>query len=696
MPDTELMLVRNGKTRTLLRKGRALLSDQRRVDSLVLALALLCATLVYLNAYWDHPVKPRIAAQGQGWWYGHDQWKYLQSTLAFAQGNLEPGYHTYLPGYSLLATPFVHLTQANPFLIPDLVCLLASLWISGHLMAELMPGWRWGRITGFLVFLATSVLFPLTLDVWVVPWTTTFATPMVLLCLWSLLKVIGTERPFVYGGIAGLAGCLVAAARPIDAAVVLGTAGGVTLVSLLWQRRALSAPVYFIVGGIAGSLIALTVMLIPYLAVYGLRASDYMVVSSRIGFDWRLLPARWVAIVISPLPMFADAMGRGLAERIPWIPFGFAGMVACLVFTHGVGARLRHLVVISATVMYFLLYLTYRDLLSDGLWRFHNYHYFKWNYLIFGFYTFFLVHMLVVSSMRLRLQVAATALAVIVLLFSWRIQLEPTGNTATKLLGPASIEFSEGLKRIDEGMVVPAVGPWAEIFYGRHSMTIGGTRFGWGDYKLTPYPGGFTMTPLRTLPAGPAVLTFERDVTFIDRPVVTFRERLVFGLPCWFARWVPACAVALPLAPVTTHMGETVALSDPATRALTEGYWGDVEESGRWTIGTSATLFFVVDPPKDRDILLTMNLKGFTPPKAELPLVSVIVNGSHLADWTIEPGEQQSKSLVVPARLIPADGHLIVNFRIANPLMPKAIYPGSTDDRPLGVFLRTIRFDPAS
>ena len=158
-------------------------SDPNAVRSVDRAGALLAtlATLVAFGLAWrSDPRRPTRASTSDGWWSGFDQGHYLDSALAFAHGNLSPAAHWYLPAYPALASLFVRLVPGDPFMVPDLACLLVSLWLSGGLGAELLPDWRWGRCAGLFSFVACVVAPPVVLQAWVVPWTSTLAVPLML------------------------------------------------------------------------------------------------------------------------------------------------------------------------------------------------------------------------------------------------------------------------------------------------------------------------------------------------------------------------------------------------------------------------------------------------------------------------------------------------------------------------------------
>ncbi len=107
------------------------------LDQVGLLLGLVLATSAYARLYAAHPWLPAAARLDQGWWTWWDQGRYLDAALAWAAGDLDPSRHFYLPGYPLLAAPFVHLTPAQPFWWPDLACLLAAMMLFALLAARL-------------------------------------------------------------------------------------------------------------------------------------------------------------------------------------------------------------------------------------------------------------------------------------------------------------------------------------------------------------------------------------------------------------------------------------------------------------------------------------------------------------------------------------------------------------------------------
>ncbi len=436
---------------------------------------------------------PRLPVAGYGWWSWWDQSSYIEATLAWSRGVLDPAYHWYLPGYSLLGASFVRLTPAQPFIVPDLACIVASLWLFAALAARLMGDVRHGRAIGAAVFVATAVLPEKALWSWVVPWTTTPETLCLLACLLAAARFTESLGP-LDAFLAALAGVATAGFRPADAAVIVFVSGSVMAWSLLerwpgWRRIRHVAAAAF-----AGAAIPMLVFGGAYLAVFGLKPSGYVILSNALGFEWRLLPLRWVTLMIDPKPLFPE--GRGLAAVFPWIAPGIAGMAACLVAPGRVPHRL-HMLVAGATLLDCAMFLTYRDLHQTALWRFGNFHYFKWTLPTFGLYALLLLRVVAQSPRWPALAAAAcTALA----LFMWRVELTdpvplPLASGAQTLVLPS------GLSRIDDVLLARGRGDWDALYGGGSQIQAGGATFrSFYDFKVFSWSDTLMALPLRPMP----------------------------------------------------------------------------------------------------------------------------------------------------------------------------------------------------
>ena len=526
--------------------------DKRLLHRLHTALPFLAATLAYLISYARDPRRPAAADLAQGWWTFSDQGRYLRSTLAWAVGNLDPAQHWYLPGYPLLAVPFVHLTRANPFLLPDLLFLLASLWLTGALAARLAPAWRHARLAGLLAFLGTSVLPPAVLNVWVTPWTSTPQTAATLGCLLATLMVL--EQPgaaTVWRRVLAAALCAgaIAAFRPADAVTVSLVCGGAMLLrtATAWPGRA--AVLRLVAAGLLGGLVPVAVLLALHLLVHGWQLGEYLSYSAYLGFEWRILPLQWVTLMLDPRPLMAE--GPGLIARLPWIVPGLAGMVACLVSPPLGGRRGPHALVVTLAVALVLQYLAYRDLHPQGLWRYYNFHYFKWVLPVFGLYA---VLLCAAAAQRRWAGVAAGVVAATVLL-PWRAELVMLDGPALPPQAGRTVALPGGLG-VWDAVLIPADGTFETIYHGTHNYYFGENDRIWygGTGRITAYavPNGVMLTPLLTLPMEPGKVVFDAGTLARgSTPPRLARQRIVLGAPCFLSsrRWPLAGCAAPTLIP---------------------------------------------------------------------------------------------------------------------------------------------------
>jgi hypothetical protein len=420
----------------------------------------------------------------------------------------------------------------GPFQIPDLICLVAAAWLFALLAERLAASPRWTRGMGALVFLGTLLASPKLLDAWIVPWSTTPATPLIFGCLLAALHF--EERPTARTAfIAALVGVSIILFRPADVVVFLAIVPFMLRV-LLCSPGSGRAKLKIVGAAIAGALPPLIVLLAVHCTVFGLMPGAYL--GSNAGFEWRLLPLRWVTLFINSRPLFPE--GPGLAQTFPWILPGIAGMVAIPLISSR-RDRGRHLLVVAAVAIYCAVYLAYRDLHPQGLWRYNNYHYFKWTLPIFAFYGVFWIVDIVASNRRSRLIVPG-ALAVVAL-FSWRAEWRAPASAYSSgdavVSGAHQLILRHGPWSVDAGVLFGTVGKpeWGSIYFADQVIRIGGETFHLNaDFKIFPVAAGLLLAPLRRLPAGEAVISFDPGITVDPNiPPVIGRQRVVFGLPCW-------------------------------------------------------------------------------------------------------------------------------------------------------------------
>ena len=479
---------------------------------------------------------------GAAWF---DQSKYLEAVTAWASGDLDPARHYYLPGYPLLGAAFGWLTPAQPFWLPDLLCLLLSQVLFAAIAARLFPAWRWGRALGAVIFLASTAFWPQALRQWVIPWSTTPTVPLTYAAILAALRFHTAPRPGP-AALAAVAASSLALFRPTDAMAAYAVIPAFMACALVAALPGFAAAVRITAAAVSGAVLPLAVLGALHVAIHGFSPGAYVAYSASVGFEWGLVPLRWVMIVLGPQPFMAThlqggvAGGKGLAVMFPWIIPGLAGMAACLL-TRSARGRGAHAMVVGVTAAQMLFYLAYRDLHAEGLWRFDNVHYFKVTLPIFGLYAAAVVALVVHRGRHLA--AAAGALAIVPLV-CWRAELRPTGRDGAQIAGPHSLALARGLAPLDTAIAVAATGDWHDIYFGAHTLQADGVVYARHhvDLKTYPVPGGFILVPLRMLPAIPSVLAVDPAVDLDPtHPPIVLRQAIRFGLPCLLPRLQPSC-----------------------------------------------------------------------------------------------------------------------------------------------------------
>jgi hypothetical protein len=516
-----------------------------------------------------HATRPILdaAVPAHAWFGWADQGEYYRAAKAWAAGNLDGSQHHYPAGYALLAAPFVWLLPDDPFILVNLLCWAASLWLFAALAGELIApaaaagrmsgksaAWSgWGgravrlvpqaaRAAGGAVFFLVTVMDRTVFYSWETPWT---STPACVCTLGALLLALRFERTARVGpavGAALLAG-LIILFRPTDFAVIAGCVGLFMAGVAAWRldrRRLVGWALRVAAGFLAGP----AILLATHLATHGLALGAYIELSRRIGFEWRLLPLRWVTLLLSPVPLFPA--GAGLAQVFWWVLPGIAGIFACVLADRG--RRARHALVGGGAIVFLCVYLCYRDLHAPGLFLYHNHHYFKWVIPVFALYA---VALPAVLCVRRGWAGVAAGIAMTVLLGCWRPELEVTNrhSAARVLPGGDGIALPDGLTPLDIAYLVAAPDDFLGFYLGPHELVqAGGSWPVNAAFKLFPVPFGIMLTPLRVLPAEPATLRLGTATRLnAGSPVIEARQRIVFGLPCAVLRRRAVCGYLSPL-----------------------------------------------------------------------------------------------------------------------------------------------------
>jgi hypothetical protein len=644
-----------------------------------------------LQAYRLHPAHPHI--QGDiGWWAWFDQSWYFSGAKAWAAGNLDPELHLYLPGYSLLGAIFVPVFSVHAYAAVNLLCLLTSLWLFSRIAVRLLPpSLPHAALAGAAVFALAAIGSPAMREVWVVPWSSSGATPFIYAALFATLRFVeAPQRPQRVFWV-GLAGGAIAAFRPSDAlpiglACVLGI--GITL--LRRQPQSLRSAAASIGAGALGLAISCGLFGAAYIAIYGLHESHYVQVSGDIGFEWRSILLRWVTLGLNPRPLYDD--GQGIISAFPWLPVGLATFPVYMLLFMRSARWIAHVVVITAASLHMAVYLTYRDLYPEGLFLYENYHYYKWVMPVFALYCLALCCDLFFVSARQRISAVILVLVGLCLLLPWRAQFadsRPIERDATA--DPLhTLAFHSGLTSVADAILVSASGSWSALYGGTSALTVDGHSYTERlDYKIHPALGGFFVVPLRPLPAGPASLTVDPTVTLDPTvPLIHAQQAIVFGWPCWIPGPRQACTPQFIIPPPALPPSGDIPIGQ-ADQRFVFGAWSAPEPSGRWTGGSTVALR--VRPPEGSPLQLDMRLSAFVPPGSEPLRAAISVGSQIIAERTFTDGLPTEWQTTIPAKLVAENAALIVTLTIDNPRRPMDFYPQSRDQRELGLFITSIR-----
>ncbi len=456
---------------------------------------------------------------------GVDQQRYLTSARAWAAGDLSPAQHHYFPIYPLMGAAFIWLTPRQPFMVPDLLCLLASLFLFVRIVRRLAPGWGDGvsALCFLVAVLSGKWLF---FWLWVMPWTSSGEAPLQYAAL--LLALRFGERPDTGRAMAlGLCIGLAAGIRPSDAAVLGVGCGCFAMYALLHGRAGPSVWAKAAGAGTLGLVCGMLPWVCAQLAIFGLSLSAYAEKSASIGFEWRLLPMRWVSLVIDPRPLLPE--GNGMGEVLPWVFPGIAGLM--LGIMPRAGRKLAPAALVAGTLaLHWALYLSYRDLQPYGLWRFTNVHYFKWT---FPFLVVGAVQLAAALARRGERAWAGLACALTLCLILWRPVLTDAAPAAVQARDH-SLLLDEDLAPLDSAVSLPLAGSWRSLYFGAFVLHAGGADYrNTFDFKVLPVPAGALLLPLRPLPPGPATLNLPADVSLSAAPEAErFTQSIEPGVPC--------------------------------------------------------------------------------------------------------------------------------------------------------------------
>ncbi|WP_321854827.1 hypothetical protein [Paraburkholderia tropica] len=463
--------------------------------------------IVYSVAYLAHPALPgNNLTYPRGWWDWFDQGQYLREAKALALHDWSPDNFYYPVLYPLIGRVFLHWTPNHPFFVFDGFALLVFVYVFVKFADQYLSRVETLALTAGALWFTPTVMVN-----YAIPWTTSGTALVYSLCLLILMrqKRIG-ERGECNNSAAVswallfsmLFGALVVL-RPVDAGVaavffpayVFFTLPSRNVVDLFRQRRRV-----FLICGALG--LGLVFWLLIFGAVnhkiFGRPLSGYMQsTASSSGYFVAELPRKVWSLVFDTNTAYLEPQAA-LVTHYPWLMLSIVGIAVVLVR----GDKLLRVLAL-AILLHFALYAPYGDLLPEGMWRFHNVHYFKWAVPYLALLAWLAVRWVWSgsaggSSLRIARAAAAVALISLVLCVQFKVrdidgvsqaqETTPDGNVVV------NVACSTNLAPVDFIDLRGLSGGFREVYFGSHQLWLDGQELRRvHDFRLLPAPWGVRL-----------------------------------------------------------------------------------------------------------------------------------------------------------------------------------------------------------
>jgi len=462
-----------------------------------------------------------------------DQGKYLAASSAFLHFNLDQHRHWYPFLYSLCLAPFAWLPTLTAVLVPD--CLFFLMAFVGF--RSVFSEFAISRRACVVLFLFATVAYPVTGDSWIQPWTTTLSAGLVWTALALAIRIVKTtDAELDHAGARciglGVVLGLLPLCRPADAImavpIVLPVLAKLARHRLGWSMLARMILAGTAVIGIGGCV---------YLGIYGPHPSGYLKLSAVYGANFAWFGWKAYLILIDPRPWYP--YGYGVLKIMPWLLLGLAGITVQIFSRKN---RMITAILLATASVYSVMMISYVDFLPSGLWKFGNFHYFKWLIPMFAAFAWIFVR-----DFAHRPVASTIALVVAGLPAMLHIDAMPAARDE-----PARL------------VLFPAVrASFDDVYFARSGLTDRqGTQRAVYDFHPVPGDGGSVYAePLRRDFAGDERWIFPADRLswpdngapvrrivlpgpFPMQPQARYKATVGFGWPCWLPPY--ACPTDLP------------------------------------------------------------------------------------------------------------------------------------------------------
>lgn len=150
-------------------------------------------------------------------------------------------------------------------------------------------------------------------------------------------------------------------------------------------------------------------------------------------------------------------------------------------------------------------------------------------------------------------------------------------------------------------------------------------------------------------------------------------------------------AAAPAAAPATDPAGGVIALNTPPKNAHLVSGWSAPESSGVWTNASRAVLRVSAPAVAAGGALkVSLDALAYLPKGKTFQRVDVSVGSERITELKLVRAGYQPMAVSVPGRLIHAGQPVDLTFDLPDALSPAAVEPGSTDNRLLGMGLKSV------
>ena len=645
-------------------------------------------TICYFCLYFYSPSTPgnHPFEHPQGWWGWFDQGKYYVSAQSLKNLNFNIENHFYPPLYPIVGAVLLNCSTGHPYFLPNLVCFL---WYSYIFI--LFSSIYFNRLISFILLLSTIVANYTLFEDWIIPWTTTLTSGLISTGIYALSynnKNYNTQgflsKKVVF--LVFLSMGLVVATRPLDSFVSIVICIGLYAQYIFQNRKQNKDYLNFISISVFAGLIGTMLFFIFNLKVSGELLGNYFHIASSNGYFIKAIPSKFLDIFCDGNAVYGEK-NTAILLKYPWLYISAAGSV-WLLFRGSLAFK----IVVTAVFTQYLIYLPYADLIPNGLWRFHNIHYFLWTFpylALFG--LVFLKDIIVALKNRNISTIVCATLIITTILFIPFIRTYSIINESIeyKLNDKKFIEADLNSNKIDFIDLYGFEGDFNSIYFGQHKLIINNfelTRI--KDYRIIPLNGHIRVVFNKPIRPNQLILFPDRGIHPINDLIKlesgSFHYKL--GIKKEDDKYKGL---------FNYKYGDSINFSRKGNTQLyvhLEGF-SIPEDFGAWSMGKFSEIFLHNAAHPDHKLVMELIMSALVTDKHASQLLMISVNGIKTGEvlFTNKSDAKFSKyHFEIPEKSITNDLNLAIKLITPYCKSPKEIGMNS-DERQLSVAIKSLR-----